>query len=73
MPKIILDVRGCMDCPHKVVTNCYSSDGWDRMEDWACSKLDNKKIQGGIEWHEEKRIFPDWCPIKYSENENNSH
>jgi hypothetical protein len=42
----------------------FSSDGWDRMEDWICSKLD-KKIQAGVEWYEEIKIkIPDWCPQK---------
>jgi hypothetical protein len=34
------------------------------MEDWMCIKAD-KKIQGGVEWHEESKIkIPDWCPAQ---------
>jgi len=64
-------VEECRTCPNKVATNFYSTDGWDRMEDWECSLLpgdteknENKKIQGAVEWHEESKIGqPDWCPL----------
>ncbi|HUU87416.1 MAG TPA: hypothetical protein VMX17_06650 [Candidatus Glassbacteria bacterium] len=64
-------VTECRTCPHKNSTNHWSSDGWDRMEDWECGLLPgdgkehkNKKIRGAVEWHEESKIGqPDWCPL----------
>lgn len=66
MPKITLDIKNCKECPHFKATNQWSSDGWDRMEDWMCTKVEpNQKIAGAVEWHEEKKIkIPEWCPIQ---------
>ena len=64
MPKIALEIVSCKDCPFKKSTNFWSSDGWDRMEDWVCTKSNEKKIAGSVEWHEESKVpVPDWCPI----------
>jgi hypothetical protein len=63
MSTINIDVKNCKECPHFKTANPWSSDGWDRMEDWICSKAE-KTIQKAVEWHEENGIeIPDWCPI----------
>jgi len=66
MATIQLEIKSCQECPHFKTENQYSTDGWDRMEDWICTKTEpEKKIQGAVEWHEEKHIkVPEWCPIK---------
>lgn len=62
MAKIEIEIENCSKCPHFYTGNQYSTDGWDRMEDWMCKKAD-RKIRGSVEWHEEKGIkIPDWCP-----------
>lgn len=65
--KAYIEISSCKNCPFKKETNFFSSDGWDRMCDWVCTKNQEgeaKKIQGGVEWHEEDKIkVPDWCPI----------
>lgn len=67
--KIAIEIKSCKECPFFKTANYYSSDGWDAMEDWICTKSD-KKIQGAVEWHEESKIqIPDWCEIKIEENE----
>ena len=59
-----LPITHCKDCPFKKETNQWSSDGWDRMEDWVCEKAGGRKIQGAVEWHEINKIkIPDWCPL----------
>jgi len=64
MTKIVIEINSCKECPFFITTNQYSTDGWDRMEDWICNKC-YKKIQGSVEWHEESKIkIPEWCPIK---------
>lgn len=61
---IKLTILTCRECPFLETKNQWSSDGWDRMEDWFCSKS-NQKIAGAVEWHEENKIpVPEWCPIK---------
>lgn len=78
MTKVIVnEIKSCRECPHKTETNHWSSDGWDRMEDWECKLLPgdgeknkNKKIAGGVEWHEESKIpIPDWCPLEDKKEE----
>jgi reverse gyrase len=65
MPKIVIEIKSCKECPYfKTANSRVSSDGWGIMEDWMCTKAD-KKIQGGVEWHEEGKIqIPDWCPAQ---------
>lgn len=60
--EIKIDIDSCKKCPHFKITGTSSTDGWDRGEDWHCSKAD-KPIAGFVEWHEEKEIkIPGWCP-----------
>lgn len=62
MALIVNEIERCNQCPFFETRNQWSSDGWDHMEDWFCKKAD-RKIQGAVEWHEEKKIaVPDWCP-----------
>jgi len=73
MTKILIEIKSCKECQHFKQSNEYSTDGWDRMADWICTKAD-KKIQGAVEWHEETKIeVPEWCPVvindMYSEDE----
>jgi len=61
-----IPVTHCRKCPYKDEINHWSSDGWDRMCDWVCTNFSGepRKIQGGVEWHEESKIeLPDWCPL----------
>lgn len=70
MESIIIGIKNCKECPHFKTENQWSSDGWDRMEDWVCGK-ENKKIQGSVEWHEERHIqIPEWCPNKIKKDNN---
>ena len=63
MAKIVIEIDNCKQCPNFYTDNFYSTDGFDRMEDWNCKK-ENRKIQGAVEWHEERHIkVPNWCPI----------
>lgn len=66
MAQIALEITSCKSCPHFKTANPWSSDGWDKMEDWVCTKhTPEKTIEKSVEWHEESKIpVPDWCPIK---------
>jgi len=56
-------MKKCQKCKEKKTCNFWSSDDWDRMEDWVCKLMNDKKIQGSVEWHEESKInTPEWCP-----------
>ena len=70
MARIVFDIERCSKCPSMVTTNQYSSDGWDRMEDWECTDMESddpeknklgRKIAGCVEWMDKPEI-PDWCP-----------
>lgn len=62
--KIEIEINSCKECPFFKTSNRWSSDGWDKMEDWICNKS-NKTIQDSVEWFEESKInIPDWCEIK---------
>lgn len=70
MARLVFDIDSCINCPSMVSTNQWSSDGWDRMEDWECKDMPSddpeknkqgKKIEGCVEWTDHPKI-PDWCP-----------
>ncbi len=64
MANIVVEIKSCKQCPYFKTSNPWSSDGFDSMVDWMCTKAD-KKIQGAVEWYEERKIeIPDWCPAK---------
>lgn len=57
--------ESCKTCKFKHTSNEWSSDGWDRMEDWDCSHPNLKspeKIASSVEWHDKVKT-PDWCPL----------
>lgn len=67
MTKIVIEIKSCKDCPFFEKINPYSTDGFDRMVDWHCTKKD-ETIQSSVEWHEESKIkIPDWCPVSLKE------
>jgi len=70
--KIILDINSCRECPFFKITGTSSTDGFDRGEEWFCSKAE-KQIATFVEWHEKPKI-PEWCPIKvnWPNKKNNS-
>ena len=63
MTTIKLEIQDCSQCPFLERKTVYTSDSFERPEDWFCKKNDNKKIAGYVEWHD-KTPVPDWCPIK---------
>ncbi len=62
MTKIEIEIKSCKECPFFSEENPFSSDGWDRMIDWVCTKK-VKNIAVAVEWHEDINV-PEWCPIK---------
>jgi hypothetical protein len=38
MTQIAIDIKSCRECPFFTTMNQWSSDGFDRMEDWCCTK-----------------------------------
>ena len=63
MPRIVIEIKTCKECPYWKEGNYSSTDGWDRGADWSCTKMNDKVIQGFVEWHEEKKVpVPEWCP-----------
>jgi hypothetical protein len=65
MVKILLEIENCRSCQFFKVKRDYSTDGWDRVEDWHCTKED-KPIANCVDWHE-KPAVPKWCPIRVEE------
>lgn len=66
----LIPITSCQKCPNLKKGNFWSSDGWDRMEDWLCTASNNKKIAGAVEWHEESKIkIPNWCPLESKNND----
>ena len=59
--EIKLEISSCDKCPFYKVEKSYSTDGWDRVEDWKCTKV-NKIIEKMIGTFEKVEI-PKWCPF----------
>ena len=60
----------CKNCQHQLTRPCYTSDSFERPEDWFCVneivKQNNggepRKISGYVEWRD-KIPVPLWCPL----------
>ena len=62
MRKANLEMTNCNQCPF-LGRYDYSTDGWDRVEDWTCKK-ENKKIASCVDWHQTSKVeIPEWCPL----------
>lgn len=67
--KIVLEIETCKQCPFFKEKRMYTADSFEEPFDWFCMKSNDRKIQGYVEWHEERKIkIPDWCEIKLEEN-----
>lgn len=65
MAEIKINIESCVQCPFFKAERMWTSDSWEEAYNWFCEKSDHKKIQGYVEWHEEKKIkIPDWCEIQ---------
>ena len=56
-----LGMTHCKQCAFHSIGSSYSLDGFDRGNDWTCTKA-NKIIEGFVEWREPE--IPKWCPLK---------
>lgn len=48
MANIKLEIKTCRDCPHFKTMNQFSTDGWDRMEDWCCTKHPENSMRKSV-------------------------
>lgn len=65
--KIVIGIENCKQCPFFEEKRMYTEDSFEEAHDWHCKKADGRKIQGYVEWYEEKKIpVPDWCPSRLS-------
>lgn len=60
---IQIEINSCKECPFFTLGSDYSTDGWDRGNDWFCRKMDNKQIANFVE-RNEKPDVPEWCPCE---------
>ena len=67
--KVSLEINSCQDCPFFSKERYYTEDSFEHAYNCHCNNTVKTKIQGFVEWHEEKSIqIPEWCPAKESEN-----
>jgi len=64
-----LVIKSCSDCPNIRKEPQYTSDSWERANNWYCTETelenDGKKIAGYVEWMDIKDIkVPEWCPLR---------
>lgn len=66
MPETVnIPITSCKDCPFVNIQRCQTEDSWEKAFDWFCSKAENKKIEGYIEWREVDDVkIPKWCPLR---------
>jgi hypothetical protein len=41
--EIKITIKNCKECPFFKISNSYSSDGYDKMDDWFCTKALRKR------------------------------
>lgn len=63
MAKIEIEIKNCKECPYFKMQRHYTSDSFENVFDWYCTKKGGKKIAGYVEWSEDGNVeIPDWCP-----------
>lgn len=66
MTKIQIDVKNCGECPHFESERIYTSDSFDMLFKWTCTKA--KRVITGCHDTWDKTPIPDWCPCKINDN-----
>ena len=61
--QLTIEIKTCDDCPHVYKGPDYSTDGFDRGEDWFCGAMNKRKLAGFVERPREYPTPPDWCPL----------
>lgn len=62
MTKIQIEINNCGECPHFESERIYTSDSFDMLFKWTCTKAD-RVISGCVDTWDKVKI-PDWCPCK---------
>lgn len=57
-----LKITSCRQCPFMKEGSSYSLDGFDRGNDWLCTKKDRVSAYF-IERKDENPPIPGWCPL----------
>jgi len=60
--KVIIQIESCKDCKNCLTERDYTSDSWEMCFRWDC-KLADKNIRRYVEWHDDLKYIPDWCPL----------
>ena len=68
MTKILIEIKGCKECPFVDISRDYTADSWEHCEKYVCKKQHNKIIERYVDWNE-KVAVPDRCPIKVEEKQ----
>lgn len=63
MAKIQIEVKNCSECPFVNIKKVYTADSFEDVSAWYCTKENDKKIAGYVDWNDDPDI-PEWCPIK---------
>lgn len=61
MPEIKIKIKDCSECPFFKSEKVYTSDSWDDVSKWTCTK--KNKIITGYHEQNDKETIPIWCPI----------
>lgn len=67
MAKIVfheeIEIDKCDKCPKHYTTPYYTEDPFEHASNYFCG-VNNKKIDGYVEWRSELCEVPDWCPCR---------
>jgi len=60
---IVVKVKSCQQCPFFASEKVYTSDSFENVSKWECTKK-KKVITGYVDWYDERNVeIPKWCPF----------
>lgn len=60
MTKIQIEIKDCSECPFHTSERVYTSDSFEMIFKWTCTKA-NRIIAGYVDTWDKVKI-PEWCP-----------
>ena len=61
--EVTFKINSCTKCPHYICERDYTSDSFELCFRWICPHNNKKDIRRYVEWIDNKKFIPDWCPL----------
>lgn len=67
LKSININIHSCDECVNFKSERDYTSDSFEYCTKWIC-KLNDKHIRRYVDWNDNSKFIPDWCPLSNKKN-----